>query len=155
MRFIITVVILISLFNISKAQSSFSGEYRMNQVIDDSLRYFITLKLNCNGTYVRTDSDSSQIAYGKWKIKNNDLVLSADSVFVNNKIEIVKYKLVYENIQNKYHIKSVSKKSFQEIVEATNKAFPGGVKFPKGAFKKYERDEKALYYEKVSVYNCN
>lgn len=153
MRYLIPIMTFIFLGNAGKSQSLFQGEYRMDNIVDDSLLSTVILKLNCNGTYIRNISDSSQIAYGKWKMKSGNLVLSGDSVFVNNKIEIVKYKLVYENIENKFHIKSVPKKEYLEMLSEVRKFVPN-VKQTREGYKEYEKQMKAGYYEKVIEYNC-
>jgi len=151
MRFLITAIVFILFGMPGKGQSSFQGEYRMKEVINDSLPYIITLKLNCNGTYVR--SDSFHIAYGKWEMKKDDLILSADSVIVNNKTEIVHYKLEYENIENRFHIKSVPKKEYLDMLDEIRKVVPN-TQGEKGGYQKYKEVQKAKYYEKVIGYDC-
>ena len=151
MRFLVATIVFILLINTSKAQSSFQGEYRMNQMINESVPDNVTLKLNCNGTYIRISS--SQVAYGKWKMKKGDLVLLADSATSNNKTDIVFYKLVYENIENRFHIKSVPRKEYDDMVTLVRTIFPTA-KGTKSGYQKCKKDEKALYYEKVTGYDC-
>lgn len=124
----------------------------MNQVINDSVQDNIILKLYCNGTYIR--SDSFEVAYGKWKIKNGDLILLGDSAIVNNKNYLVNYKLVYENIDNKFHLKSVSKKEYLESIAEVRKVLPN-IRESKSGYRKYKTEEKAKYFEKFLAYDCH
>jgi len=152
MRFLIAIMFFILLVDTSKAQLSFQGEYRMRQAINDSVSYNVTLKLNCNGAYI--GGDSLQVVYGKWKIKNGDLILLADSTIVNNKNYHVNYKLVYENIDNRFYLKSVSKKEYLESIAEVRKVLPN-IRESKNGYQKYKAEETAKYFEKILTYDCH
>ncbi|MGC4103259.1 hypothetical protein [Ferruginibacter sp.] len=155
MRILITSLFFAALLTTVKGQSSFAGEYKMTQAMPDSSLYAVTLKLNCNATYSMATNgfDSSRIFYGKWKMNKNDLMLTTDSMVNNGITYKANNRLVYENIDNRFHLKSVSRKDYNDMIKEVKKYFPQAVASKKG-FEDYERQQKASYYEKVTRYDC-
>ena len=150
MRFLIAALIYFSLVNPAKGQEPVPGEYVMKETYNDTSQHTINLKLNCNGTFIR--SDLTLITYGKWAIKKDKLSLSIDSITQSNITSPFKANVKYELRGNRIYRISIKKKEYIDMETDARRLFPTSVG---EGFKKYKAREESMYYEKVNSFICH
>jgi hypothetical protein len=151
MKHFFTSCLLLIFFITTFGQSNFAGEYKLYTTGDTAdISGSTILKLNCNNTFIQHDSIAT--GYGKWNIKNkNRLVMQFDSIAENNRMDIIKTKIVYLIEDGRIFRKKIPKKEYTESKKSMESYLPG---WQSESFTTYKEKALKMYYRKAAKYSC-
>ena len=140
-------------------QTNTPGEYKLYTTGESTdIVQGVILTLNCNHTFIQHDTIAT--GYGKWSIKSNSrLTLQFDSIAENNRMDIVKTKIIYlfkdghiyrDNIPKKEY--TDHKNSIKNYFKSINSPFQFA-KFE--SFSIYKTKELKRYYQMWKPNSCN
>jgi hypothetical protein len=152
---------ILTLFILSTTlgQTNISGEYKLYTKGDSTnILQGVILKLNCNNTFIQQDTFAT--GYGKWSIKNNSrLTLQFDSIAENQRMDIVKTKIIYLIEDGHIYRKVVPKKEYNDyknLVKSYFKSINSPFQSAKyESFAIYKAKELNRYYQKIRTYSCD
>ena len=150
MKHFFTFCLLLIFFTTTFGQSNFAGEYKLYTTGDTADIFGTILKLHCNNTFIKHDSIAT--GYGKWNIKNkNRLVIQFDSIAENNRMDIIKTKIVYILEDGRIFRKPIPKKEYTQSKKSMESYLPG---WQSESFTTYKEKALKMYYRKVATYSC-
>ena len=140
-------------------QTNITGEYKLYTTGDSTeISQGVILKINCNNTFIQHDTIAT--GYGKWSIKNNSrLTLQFDSIAENNRMDIVKTKIIYLFEDGRIYRKTIPKKEYTDYKNSVKNYFKSTnspFQFANfESFSVYKAKELKRYYQKLKPYSCN
>jgi hypothetical protein len=140
-------------------QTNIPGEYKLYTTGDSAdISQGVILKLNCNNTFIQLDTIAT--GYGKWYIKNNSrLTLQFDSIAENNRMDIVKTKIIYLFEDGRIYRKTIPKKEYTDYKNSVKNYFKSTnnpFQFANfESFSVYKAKELKRYYQKLKPYSCD
>jgi hypothetical protein len=140
-------------------QKNISGEYKLYTSVDSTdISQGVILNLNCNNTFIQHDTIAT--GYGTWSLKNNIyLSLQFDSIAENNRIDIVKTKIIYKIKNDRIYRETIPKREYIEYMNSV-KTYFRSIRSPFQlsefeSFSNYKAKELKRYYRKSKEYLCD
>jgi hypothetical protein len=155
-----TLLILFALtsFKFSYCQDSIFGVYNIGTSLSGEKTHGTVLQLNCDHSYLRSDSIAKD--WGKWELKdNNILILYIDTMSANGRTEKFEAKVQYKLIEQKLvlHDKEYSKKAFKDFIRYVNKNTTNPMykmRYSDESYEKYRLSTMNLYFERKETISC-
>jgi hypothetical protein len=154
-----TSLLILFFMSSTFGQTKIDGEYKLYTNGDSTdISQGVILKFNCNNTFIQHDTIAT--GYGTWSIKNNSrLILQFDSIAENNRMNIVKTKIVYIIEDGSIYRKTIPKKeytNYKNSVKNYFKSINSSFQFANfESFSVYKAKQLKRYYQKLKAYSCD